>query len=133
MSRERRDLSKRKIRKISRKEDDTNDQIDLDKNIPRIKGLSPNTLLYYTKVVTGATSGFVTGLIFLVFPAVSPDIWFIFLIIGLSIAIAIFRLYFKITPDQIDLKRLLFSGTFTFVLLFIVLSSLVWMLPGARF
>ena len=133
MSRERRDLSKRKIRRISRKEDEENDKIELDKSIPRIKGLSPNTLLYYTKVVTGASSGFVTGLVFLFFPEISPDIWFIFLIIGLTIAIAIFRLYFKVTPDQIDMKRLLFSGTFTFTLLFIVLSSLVWMLPGPRF
>ena len=133
MSRERRDLSKRKIRKISRKIDESTTQIDLDKNAQKLKELSPNTKLYYTKVITGAISGILTGIIFISFPSISPDIWIIFLIMGLAISVAVFRLYLKVTPDELDFKRLLFSGTFTFTLLFIVLSSLVWMLPGPKF
>ena len=133
MSRERRDLSKRKIRRISRKEEESKDQVNLGKSTLKLNDLSPNTKLYYTKVITGAFSGLVTGIIFLVIPDISPDIWILFLVMGLAIAIAIFRLYLKVTPEEIDMKRLLFSGTFTFTLLFIVLSSLLWMLPGPRF
>ncbi len=133
MSRERRDLSKRKIRKISRKIDESNDQTDFDKNARNRKDLSPNTKLYYTKVVTGASTGIFTGLLFLFFPSVPTDSWFIFLITGLGISVAVFRLYLKVTPDELDFKRLLLSGTFTFTLLFIVLSSLIWMLLGPRF
>ena len=133
MSRERRDLSKRKIRKISRKIDESNDQTDFDRNAKNRKELSPNTKLYYTKVVAGASTGLFTGLFFIFLPSISTDIWFAFLITGLGISIAVFRLYLKVTPDELDLKRLIFSGTFTFTLLFIVLSSLIWMLPGPRF
>ncbi|MHA2389206.1 MAG: hypothetical protein ACXACW_10850, partial [Candidatus Hodarchaeales archaeon] len=86
-----------------------------------------------TKVVSGAISGLVTGSIFVLFPAISPNIWFLFLIAGLGISIAIIRLILKITPDEVDQKRLIFSGTFTFTLLFIVITSLIWMLPGPRF
>jgi len=133
LSRERRDLSKRKIRKISRKIDESSDQTEFDKNSQNQKGPSPNTKLYYTKVVTGAFTGIFAGIFFVLFPSISPDIWFIFLIMGLTISIAVFRLYFKVTPEELDLKRLLFSGTFTFTLLFIVLSSLIWMLQGPQF
>lgn len=133
MSRERRDLSKRKIRKISRKIDESTTQIDLDNNAQKLKELSPNTKLYYTKVITGAISGILTGILFISFPSISTDIWIIFLIMGLAVSVAVFRLYLKVTPDELDFKRLLFSGTFTFTLLFIVLSSLVWMLPGPKF
>jgi len=128
----RRDLSKRKIRKISRKVDESNEQLDLQKNAQRGKGLSPNTKLYYTKVITGASTGLVSGILFLLFGKSLINGWFVFLIMGLVISIAVVRLYLKITPEEIDLKRLLFSGTFTFTLLFIVLSSLIWMLPGPQ-
>jgi hypothetical protein len=129
LSRERRDLSRRKIRKITRP-DESSDQIEIEKTAQKGKGLSPNTKLYYTKVVTGAISGVVTGIIFLLFPDISKELWIVFLVIGIAISTAVVRLYLKITPEEIDLKRLLFSGTFTFTLLFIVLASLIWMLPG---
>jgi F0F1-type ATP synthase assembly protein I len=133
LSRERRDLSKRKIRKISRKPDEPSEKIEINKNALKLQELSPNTKLYYTKVICGALSGVITGIIFIVLPGISPDMWILFLIMGLTIAIAIFRLYLKVTPEELDLKRLLFSGTFTFTLLFIVISSLIWMIPGPRF
>ena len=133
MSRERRDISKRKIRRISRKEEEIEDQVSFSKTTLKLNNLSPNTKLYYTKVITGAISGLLTGTIFLVLPDIPTDIWFLFLIMGLTVAMAIFRLYLKVTPEEIDMKRLIFSGTFTFTILFIVLSSLVWMLPGPRF
>ena len=133
MSRERRDLRKRKIRKISRKPDESSDQIEINKNALKLKELSPKTKLYYTKVICGSLSGIITGMIFILLPDISPDMWILFLIMGLAISIAVVRLYLKITPEEVDLKRLLFSGTFTFTLLFVVLSSIIWMIPGPRF
>ncbi len=133
MSRERRDLRKRKIRKISRKPDESSDQIEINKNALKLKELSPKTKMYYTKVVSGTLSGIITGIIFILLPDISTDMWILFLIMGLAISIAVVRLYLKITPEEVDLKRLLFSGTFTFTLLFVVLSSLIWMIPGPRF
>ncbi|MHA1443454.1 MAG: hypothetical protein ACTSR4_01710 [Candidatus Hodarchaeales archaeon] len=133
MSRERSNISKRKIRKISRKIDESDDQIDMDKNAQKGNGLSPNTKLYYTKVITGTLTGLFSGIIFVLFDGASTDMWFLFLIIGLTISGAVFRLYLKVTPEELDFKRLLFSGTFTFTLLFIVLSSLIWMLQGPQY
>jgi heme/copper-type cytochrome/quinol oxidase subunit 4 len=133
LSRERRDLRKRKIRKISRKPDESSDQIEINKNALKLKELSPKTKLYYTKVVSGALSGIITGIIFILLPDISPDMWILFLIMGLAFSVAVVRLYLKITPEEVDLKRLIFSGTFTFTLLFVVLSSLIWMIPGPRF
>ncbi|MHA2155026.1 MAG: hypothetical protein ACXABU_06790 [Candidatus Hodarchaeales archaeon] len=133
MSRERRNISQRKIRKISRTPEVTIASPETKKSTYKFNELSPNTRMYYTKVISGAISGLVTGSIFVLFPAISPNIWFLFLIAGLGISIAIIRLILKITPDEVDQKRLIFSGTFTFTLLFIVITSLIWMLPGPRF
>lgn len=133
MSRERRNISQRKIRKISRTPEETIESPETKKSTYKFNELSPNTRMYYTKVISGAISGLVTGSIFVLFPAISPNIWFLFLIAGLGISIAIIRLILKITPDEVDQKRLIFSGTFTFTLLFIVITSLIWMLPGPRF
>ncbi|MHA1994420.1 MAG: hypothetical protein ACW97Z_07775 [Candidatus Hodarchaeales archaeon] len=130
MSRERRNISQRKIRKISRTPEVTIASPETKKSTYKFNELSPNTRMYYTKVISGAISGLVTGSIFVLFPAISPNIWFLFLIAGLGISIAIIRLILKITPDEIDQKRLIFSGSFTFILLFIVITSLIWMLQG---
>ena len=132
MSRERRHISQRKIRKISRKTDDLEIEKDTDTSKLSIGGLSPNTKLYYSKVIFGAVSGTMTGALYLFFPSVSTDLWIIFLIIGLSLCVTYVRRVLRILPEEIDGKRLWFSGTFTFILLFIVLTSLIWMLPGPR-
>lgn len=133
MSRERRNVRQRKIRKISRKPEEPTVQIEAEKGPFDFKNLSPKTQMYYTKVVSGVLSGLITGTLFVLFPAINPDIWFIFLLIGLSISVTFVRQVLKITPEEVDGKRLWFSGTFTFILLFIVVTSLIWMIPGPRF
>ncbi|MHA1977928.1 MAG: hypothetical protein ACW98I_13560 [Candidatus Hodarchaeales archaeon] len=130
MSRERRNVSQRKIRKISRKPEDDLPITETRRSTYKFNELSPNTRMYYTKVISGAISGLITGTIFLVFSSISPGTWFFFWVTGLSICIAFIRLGLKITPDEVDQKRLIFSGTFTYTLLFIVISSLIWMLQG---
>jgi len=133
MSRERRNISQRKIRKISRTPEVESEKPETRRSPYKFNELSPNTRMYYTKVIFGAISGIITGTTFVLFPAISPIIWFLFLIVGLGACIAVIRLILKITPEEVDQKRLIFSGTFTFTLLFIVLTSLIWMLPGPRF
>lgn len=129
MSKERRDISQRKIRRIKRDQVDTEieESSQLSSRIEKI--LTPNTKLYYSKVVFGIASGSLTGLGFIIF-SIPPDLWIVFLISGLAACLGFVRFYLKISQEDIDLKRLLFSGTFTYVILFIVLCSLIWMIIG---
>ncbi|MHA1973797.1 MAG: hypothetical protein ACTSW1_12440 [Candidatus Hodarchaeales archaeon] len=131
MSKERRDISQRKIRRIKRtlEESEVEQQIQTSK-IQKI--LTPNTKLYYTKVIFGIITGGISGFIF-VFLNISPELWFVFLIIGLITCVMFVKMVLKIPEKDLDQKRLWFSGTFTYILLFIVISSLIWMMPGPRF
>ncbi|MHA2055228.1 MAG: hypothetical protein ACXACP_12970 [Candidatus Hodarchaeales archaeon] len=133
MSRERRSVSQRKIRKISRKPDKQTIRIEKDIGGFSFQKLSPKTRLYYTKVISGALNGLITGTLFVFFPSIDPGMWFMFLLIGLGISVSFARQGLKITPEEVDGKRLWLSGTFTYTLLFIVVTSLIWMLPGPRF
>jgi hypothetical protein len=133
MSRERRNLSQRKIRRISQKPEDEITSSAVTKSSFKFNEFSPNTRMYYTKVIFGGLTGLITGSIFVIFPAISPGTWFLFWISGLGICIIFIRLGLGITSLEVDQKRLIFSGTFTFTLLFIVITSLIWMLPGPRF
>ncbi len=133
MSRERRNISQRKIRKITRRPDEDSTITETRRSNYKFNELSPNTRMYYTKVVFGGITGIITGTTFVLFPAISTGTWFLFLLVGLASSVAFIRLGLRITPDEIDQKRLLLSGTFTFTLLFIVITSLIWMLPGPRF
>ena len=132
MSRERRNIRQRKIRRISRKTEDLDlEQTERSSRL-NYTGLSPNTKLYYSKVVFGAATGTVTGSLFVFFPDISTDFWFIFLLMGLVLCVTYVRKVLQILPEDIDRRRVWLSGTFTFVLLFIVITSLIWMLPGPR-
>ncbi|MFX0152355.1 MAG: hypothetical protein ACFFAJ_16325 [Candidatus Hodarchaeota archaeon] len=133
LSKERRDISQRKIRRIKRKSDDTTFQLDTRPKEVKTKGLKPNTKLYYTKVSFGVGSGLISGFAFLLFDFSPPiDIWLLVLIASLLSCLFFVRYILRISPDELDQKRLWLSGTFTFVLLFIVVTSLIWMLPGPR-
>jgi hypothetical protein len=132
LSRERRNVSQRKIRRISKKPEDTVTKPEPEKSGFMGKSLSPNTRMYYTKVIFGATSGLFTGILFIIIPD-TIDMWFLFALAALMICIAFVRGVLKITAEEIDQRRLFLSGTFTFVLLFIVLSSLVWMILWPQF
>ena len=131
MSRERRNISQRKIRRIQRSSDDSTFKMETESE-SKIKGMKPNTLMYYTKVGFGAGTGILSGVSFN-WLDISPDLWFVILLGGLIVCIAFIRYGLKISAEDVDLKRLLFSGTFTFILLFIVITSLIWMIPGPRF
>jgi hypothetical protein len=100
--------------------------LDSQSRREKAKGLTPNTKMYYTKVLFGVSSGFLTGIIFVIL-SVSPGWWFLFLITSLLICTAFVRIGLGISTSDVDQKRLFLSGTFTFVILFIVASSLGWM------
>lgn len=140
MSRERRSISQRKIRRIQRATDESTLQPEAETTITKPTELAPNTKMYYTKVCFGIGTGLLAGLIYML-PGVSASerillllpIWFIILILGLVICVIFVRFVLHISEDQIDQKRLWLSGTFTFTVLFIVVSSLVWMLFSTTF
>lgn len=126
LSKERRYISQRKIRRIKRSTDDSSFQLESEPSETKPQGLAPNTKLYYSKVCFSIGTGVVTGVLFLS-SVVSPSYWILILIGGLIASVLFVRYVLKIPYEQLDQKRLWLSGTFTFVILFIVFTSLVWM------
>lgn len=126
LSRERRHISQRKIRRIKRTIDDSSFQLESEPSEAKTKGLAPNTKMYYTKIAFGVSTGTLTGFLF-VLSDVFLNWWVLILIIALIVCVICVRYVLNITADEIDLKRLWLSGTFTFLVLFIVMTSLVWM------
>lgn len=126
MSRERRSISERKIRRIREPEDRPTTPRDVIKGTRKPRGLKPAAKNYYSKVAFGIGNGAVAGVAFLYF-GVSPELWLILLLVGLVICVIFIRYVLKVSREEVDNKRLWFSGAFTFTLLFIVVSSLLWM------
>ncbi|MFX0212127.1 MAG: hypothetical protein ACFFDT_39505 [Candidatus Hodarchaeota archaeon] len=126
MSRERRKIGQRKIRRIKRATDESSFQLDAEPSEVRTTGLAPNTKMYYTKVAFGVSTGTLTGIL-LVISEFFLNWWILFLIIAFVVCVIFVRFILKITEEEIDQKRLWLSGTFTFLVLFIVMTSLVWM------
>lgn len=85
--------------------------------------LTPNSKLYFTKLGLGACTGTLAGLL-----ALEPLFGWLLVIAGLTLAAFIVRHGYKITEEQLDQKRLILSGTFSFILITVVTWSLVWML-----
>lgn len=140
MSRERRYISQRKIRRIKRVTDDSALQLDTESTATKPAGLSPNTKMYYTKVCFGIGTGVISGLIHMFLGVAASErilllfpIWFTILILGLLTCLFFVRFILHIPDDQVDQKRLWLSGTFTFTVLFIVVSALTWMLMSTFF
>lgn len=82
--------------------------------------------MYYTKVVFGVLSGSLTVLFCLVLN-ISLSYWLITLISSLLICVTFIRIGLNIPVTEVDQKRLFLSGTFTFVILYIVSIALGWM------
>ena len=84
--------------------------------------------MYYTKVIFGLLSGFLTGVGLVFFnEIISAEWWLAFLLASLLLCVGFVRMGLGITENEVDTKRLWPSGTFTFVVLFIVSASLGWM------
>lgn len=129
----RRHRSQRRVRK------DLEDE-DLKDTFSLKKGRDSNTRMYYTKVVTGAVTGLVVGLLFtltngsLSGTSPNPDptgihgLWLIFPVVGLIVAMLVTRYIWNITSDEIDRKRLVLSGTFSLIAIFVFTSGISWMI-----
>lgn len=136
MSKERRVISQRKIRRIKRASEESTFQLDTEISGKKTQGMTPNTILYYTKVSFSIGCGTIGGFLYLMLDeSILTDIqdyfWILILLIGLVICVFFVRYGLKIPEDEVDQKRLWLSGTFTYVVLFIVFTSLVWMLGKA--
>ncbi|UCE14957.1 MAG: hypothetical protein JSV04_07200 [Candidatus Heimdallarchaeota archaeon] len=133
MSKERRVISQRKIRRIKRASEESTFQLDTEISGKKTRGMAPNTKMYYTKVGFSMVTGMIGGFLYLMLDeSILTDIqdffWIMILLVGLVVCVFFVRFGLKITEDDIDQKRLWLSGTFTYVVLFIVFTSLVWML-----
>lgn len=94
---------------------------------PGKQRFSPNAKLYFTKLAIGGSLGTTSGIL-----ALDPLFGWTLAIFGIILAIFIVRYIYEITEEQLDQKRLILSGTFSFVLITIVTWSLTWMImtPG---
>jgi F0F1-type ATP synthase assembly protein I len=129
ISRERRNISQRKIRRIKKETGEPTFELDTQPKKEKTKGLSPNNKMYYTKVLFGLISGFLTGVVFVFLnDVISTGWWFVLMLISLLICIGFVRIGLGISENDVDSKRLWLSGTFTFVVLFIVSTALGWMI-----
>ncbi len=128
ISRERRNISQRKIRRIKKQTDESTFELEVQPKKEKKKGLTPNNKMYYTKVLFGLLSGFLTGTVFVFLnDTVLTEWWFVIMIFSLFICVGFVRLGLGLSADEVDSKRLWLSGTFTFIVLFIVSSALGWM------
>ena len=128
ISRERRNISQRKIRRIKKQTDESTFELEVQPKKEKKKGLTPNNKMYYTKVSFGLLSGFLTGTVFVFLKdAISTEWWFVIMIFSLFICVGFVRLGLGLSANEVDSKRLWLSGTFTFIVLFIVSSALGWM------
>ncbi|MHA2306092.1 MAG: hypothetical protein ACXACU_11935, partial [Candidatus Hodarchaeales archaeon] len=59
---------------------------------------------------------------------ISTGWWFVLMLISLLICVGFVRIGLGISENDVDSKRLWLSGTFTFVVLFIVSTALGWMI-----
>lgn len=129
----RRHRSQKRIRKES-EEDELRDTSKLK------LGKDANTRMYFTKVITGAITGLVAGIIFMLtngslggtLPNPDPTgiraLWLIFPICGLFVSMLITRYFWNITREEIDRKRLTLSGTFSLVAIFVFSCGITWMI-----
>ena len=97
-----------------------------EKFVEKFRNLSPNTQVYYTKVLTAVILGIPSGALFTI-PLIAEN-WFIIPLVGLVLDILIVRLALKIDDTQSSWPRVILSGTITLFIAFVVVSSLIWML-----
>ena len=94
--------------------------------LEKFQNLSPNTQIYYVKILTGLILGSVSSALYTI-PEIASN-WFFIPIIGLVIDVLIVRVPLKIDETSASWVRLILSGTITLFVSFIVASSLLWMI-----
>jgi len=119
---------RRRSRRIHKPEGETDDlQIPDD---PQSREY--NAKNYYTKVTLGAVIGLVAGFFFgidsMLGLGLMPLFWFVFLAVAWLLSIGAIRLYFRIDAQAFSNKRLLLSGTVSLIMMWVLVSVLVWSL-----
>ncbi|MFX0113224.1 MAG: hypothetical protein ACFFB3_01620 [Candidatus Hodarchaeota archaeon] len=113
------------IKRLPRKKEPEEGAMPSTKQPGKLR-LTPNSKLYFTKLALGATIGTTCG-----FFALEPLVGWTLAIFGIIVAVFIVRYIYEITEEELDQKRVILSGTFSFILITIVTWSLVWMLTAA--
>ncbi|MFW9916102.1 MAG: hypothetical protein ACFFGZ_10895 [Candidatus Thorarchaeota archaeon] len=110
------------IKRLPRKKEQ-DDGTTGDAKQPGKQRFSPNAKLYFTKLAIGGCLGTTSGLL-----GLDPLLGWTLAIFGIILAGFVVRYVYEITEEQLDQKRLILSGTFSFVLITIVTWSLTWMI-----
>jgi len=112
----------RPVKRLPRKRVTDGSETKERKSSSRIN-LSPNAKLYYTKIGMGASLGITSGVL-----SLDPLIGWTLAILGIILAVFIVRYVYEISEEQLDQKRVILAGTFSFILVMIVTWSLSWMI-----
>lgn len=98
--------------------------------LEKFQNLSPNTQVYYVKILTGLILGTISSVLYTI-PEIASN-WFFIPIIGLLIDVLIVRSSLKLDETSVSWVRLILSGTITLFVSFVVASSLLWMILFAN-
>ena len=81
---------------------------------------TPSTRMYYVKLLFGAIAGIIVASLPMNAPSGGWLIGFGLAIVVLAIACGIVRFGLKISEDELSNRRLALSGTFSFVVIFLI-------------
>ncbi len=115
-------LKPRGVSDLSSK-DATKDQLKKEK--AEIKKI--NDELFYTKLVSGLIVGILLGLFIFITDNRDVYVFVIFSMIALLLIVIYIRYVRKIPEEKLSWIKLYLSGTFTYLIVIVVVSSLVWM------
>ena len=88
--------------------------------------LPANSQIFYTKVATAVLFGIPSAFLYNI--SVIANNWFLIPLLALVIDIAFIRYVLKIDEHKASWLRVIFSGTITLFISFIVTSGLIWSL-----
>lgn len=86
-----------------------------------------NDELFYTKLVSGLLVGIALGLFIYITDERSLYVFLVFSMIALLGIVIYIRYIRKISEEKLSWAKLYLSGTFTYLIVIVVISSLVWM------
>ena len=120
----------RRVRRRSRRtQRPEGEEIDL-KIVDDPKAREYNKRNYYTKIITGALFGVITGVLFAIDGLLGFGLmqifWILFIAGGLVISILIYRLVYQINAEQYSNRRLILSGTMSLIFMWVLTMVLTW-------
>jgi len=105
------------------------ESVQVEKRITnRFQSLSPNSQIYFTKLVSGIIAAIPAGFLFDSFDKIFNNNWFLITFAVLIVDILVVRYVLKLDETRASWPRVILSGTITLFIAFILITSLTYML-----